>query len=128
MCLVAMAIILSPARSFANTCVASKKPPKVSGALCGRAFDRAGGTFDNAELKVLDDNDYVMSTIRTDSTGNFVFPQLPVGQYRLAAPGWHIEFGRFEISRSSAVCKRRRTVVIGITGCDGGLDNAKPRR
>jgi hypothetical protein len=115
----------------ANECVAPK-PPKISGALCGRLFDSTGAAVPNVGLQVLGEADRVVADFQADSKGDFVFPNLGKGKYRLKATssGWLIEFGQFEIVRSKAVCTSPVTVRLDVACCcfGSGITKKRPRR
>jgi hypothetical protein len=125
--IIAAAIVLC-SYSGANECEAPK-PPKISGALCGRLFASDGGTVPNVHLRVLGESERVIADVQADSKGDFIFPNLSKGKYRLKAtsPGWLIEFGQFEIRSSKATCTNPVTVRLDVSCCCNGSGIIKKR-
>ena len=82
---VALLIAVSPDVLAASECYEPPKPPvKISGAFCGRLDD---GGFGPTEVYVVDELGNRVAAVQTDSYGNFKFPALPKGKYRLIVPG-----------------------------------------
>jgi hypothetical protein len=127
---VVLAIISWPIVAQGNECTAPK-PVKISGALCGRLFDATGAVVPNVGLRVVKDSDRMVADVQADSKGDFVFPALDKGKYRLKAtsPGWLIEFGEFEINSSKATCTTPVTVRVDVSCCcnGSGIINKRPR-
>ena len=117
----------SPAR--ANECIAPK-PPKISGALCGRLIDATGAAVPNVMLQVLAHSDGAIADAQSDSRGDFTFPGLAKGSYRLktTSTGWLIEFGDFEIKNSKKSCKNPVMVRLDVACCcfGSGIIKKKP--
>ena len=66
----------------ANTCMAVP-PPKGSGPLCGRMLDPGGAAVPDSELRMLDTTGSVVARARADAQGDFRFPPVSKGRYRL---------------------------------------------
>ncbi len=60
---------------------------KPAGTISGQVIDSHRTPIQNAEVTILDQmaNDSPLHAVATDEEGNFSFPDLPVGQYRLQA-------------------------------------------
>jgi len=113
----------------ANSCIATP-PVRITGALCGRAMDMSGEVVPDVELRVLDKDGSTVAGARTNSNGDFKFPLLPVGSYRLttSTPGWKEFIGQVEmLVPNQTSCKKPTTVVLGIQSCEGGISKNKPR-
>jgi len=112
----------------ANECTAPK-PPKISGALCGRLFDTTGAPIPNIKLRVTDDLGSATSDTESDSKGDFIFPRLGEGKYRLTtiSPGWLVEFGKFEIKSSWTTCREPVSVYLSIFCCCYGSGIVKQK-
>lgn len=126
--IVAMAILLGSVVAAANDCVAPE-PPKISGALCGRLIDATGAAVPNVGLRVLGDSNKVVADGKADSKGDFVFPDLANGRYRLTptSGGWLIEFGEFDIKGARRTCVHPVTVRLDLTCCCFGSGISKRR-
>jgi hypothetical protein len=114
----------------ADECVAAA-PTKVRGALCGRTIDPSGEMVASVDLKVIDEGDSVVGQTTADSNGDFRFPALRPGKYRLmtATLGWRSFIGSIEISKPDAAkCERPLKVVLSFTPCGGGISKKKPPR
>jgi hypothetical protein len=112
----------------ANTCVAVP-PPKVSGALCGRVMDPSGAAVPDIELRMLDKTESVVAQTRADSQGDFRFPPVANGRYRVTttAEGFRPYIGEIEItSDKKKTCRRPVSMVLALTSCMGGISKDKP--
>jgi hypothetical protein len=85
----------------------------------------------NVGLQVLDEFDRTISGVKADQKGDFVFPNLPKGKYRLktTSVGWLIEFGRFEITKSKSLCVNPVLVRLDTSCCcfGSGIVKKRPR-
>ncbi len=125
--LVLGASLWSPAPQ-ANTCVAPP-PLRISGALCGRVADPTGGAVPDIELRVEDEKGSVIGQAHSNASGDFKFPPLPRGSYRLTttAPGFMEYIGQIEILTSNQMsCRRATSVELALTSCQGGIDKQRP--
>ena len=94
-----------------------RPPAKISGALCGRVIDMAGGIETDGELRVLDEAGSVVGRTSVNSKGDFKFRPLPKGSYRLTttATGFREYVGTLEMLGSSQTsCRKPATVVLAI--------------
>jgi hypothetical protein len=127
---VAIAMAFCCSVAMANECVAPK-PPKIRGALCGRLFDATGAVVPDVGLRVLGDADQIIADVQADPKGDFIFPNLAQGSYRLKATssGWLIEFGQFEIIKSKPSCTNPVTVTLDAACCcfGSGIVKKRPR-
>jgi hypothetical protein len=121
-------IVLSSVVVKANECTAPKQPT-LSGAFCGRVFDATGAAVPNVGLRVVGASDRVVANVQANSKGDFMFPELAKGKYRLTvtSPGWLIEFGGFQIKNPRARCMHPVTVRLDIACCCYGSGIAKKR-
>ncbi len=125
--IVAVVLAFWPLGTEANEYV-TPKPPKI-GALCGRLFDSTTATVPNVSLRVLDQSGNRVADATSDSTGDFIFPALKKGTYRLtsATRRWIVEFGDFRVRREAAECKQPVSVYLSIgCCCNGGLVKKTP--
>lgn len=112
----------------ANSCVGAP-PVKISGAFCGRIIDAAGYLETDGELQVVDGNGSVIARTSANSKGDFKFPPLRKGSYRVmtTAKGFMPYVGQLEIlSSNAATCRRPTTVVLGTESCVAGIGKDKP--
>lgn len=126
--LIILITAIRPAKLFANTCVEGK-PVRITGAFCGRVFDPTGTTVAGVGLRVLDQSGSVVGDAQADAKGDFIFPPLAKGEYRLTttAHEWHITFGGFEMrSQKATSCTRPASVLVGIMSCQGGVSKRRP--
>ena len=115
-------------RVEANSCVAAP-PVKISGAFCGRVIDASGAIETAGELRVVDEDGATISHTSVNAKGDFEFPPLPAGTYRVmtTAPGFRDYVGSVRILRSGQTsCRKPATVALGIQSCEGGIGNNKP--
>ena len=129
--LAAVAVLLiaqPPATVLGNTCVAGK-PVKMSGRFCGRVFDQSGTVVANADLNLVDEMKHsVAAETHADAHGDFAFPTVPPGKYRLTSPGWIITWGEIQITgRPGTVCRHPLYVVLGLESCEGWISQKKAR-
>lgn len=113
----------------ANTCIAPP-PLRISGALCGRITDPTGAATPDIELRVVDEHAAVIATARSNSNGDFKFPLLPKGSFRVTttAAGFMDYIGQIEILRpNQASCRRPTSVELGLTSCSGGIFKNRPQ-
>ena len=128
----AATIVLWSIVSTGNECTAPK-PPKISGALCGRVIDASGTAVANVGLRVLGDRGslVLVSDVQANAKGDFIFSNLAEGKYqpKATSPGWLIEFGQFEITESKAVCTTPVTVRLDTSCCcfGSGISKKRPR-
>jgi len=122
-----------PADLVSNSCFATK-PVKISGALCGRVFDPTEAIVPGAALRVVDESGKIIAEAKADSKGDFVFPNLSIGRYRLnttsdtAAAGWRITYGGFEITgKNTSSCTKPVTLLLGVMACEGGIWKKRPK-
>jgi hypothetical protein len=112
----------------ANRCVAV--PPRgVSGPLCGRVRDPSGEAVSDIEVRTLDKAESVVTKTRTDSQGDFRFPPVAKGGYRVTttAGGFRPYIAEIEItSDKKKTCKQPVSVVLALTSCTGGLSRDRP--
>ena len=123
-----LATAMRPVRLFANTCIEGKSV-KISGAFCGRVIDPTGAPVPSVGLRVLDPSGSVVADTQTDPKGDFIFPWLAKGNYRLTTTtsGWNITFGSFEMRSAKATsCVHPASVELGIHSCEGGISNRRP--
>jgi putative transposase len=123
-----VATAMRPARLFANTCVEGK-PARISGAFCGRVIDPTGAPVPSVGLRVLDQLGNAVADTQADPKGDFIFPQLAKGNYRLTTTtkGWNITFGSFKMRSAKATsCVHPASVELGISSCEGGISNRRP--
>jgi hypothetical protein len=122
--------VISSCPSTANECIAPK-PPRISGPLCGRLIDASGAAIPNIGLRVLGESDRMIADVQADSRGDFIFPNLAKGRYRLktTSPPWLIEFGEFEIKRAKKTCTNPVTVRLDFSCCcfGSGIIKKRPR-
>ena len=125
----AMCALFSCGIAMANECVAPK-PPKIRGALCGRLVDATGAAVPDVALQIVGDSDRVIASVNADSKGDFMFPNVAEGSYRLKAASspWLIEFGQFEIRSPKAACSHPVTVRLDASCCcfGSGIINKRP--
>ena len=126
--MIGVVVFLSAIGCVANECVAPK-PPRISGALCGRLIDATGAAVPNVGLRVQGDSNRIVADGMADSKGDFKFARLAKGKYRLTATsgGWLIEFGSFEIKAASANCTDPATVRLDLACCCFGSGISKRR-
>ncbi len=105
-------------------CIAKpRKPVEVSGALCGKVFDTVANLEPNTELLLFNQNNENVANVRSGTKGEFNFPALPAGRYRLAAKKWVITWGEIVLtSPNGASCKKPVSVYVGLAypDCAGG--------
>ena len=115
----------------AECIVITKKPERVSGAFCGRLFTRyEPEPVPDTLLVLADSNGSVVAEARTDAKGDFKFPPLGRGVYRVqSAEGWVIMEGQGDIqiaSPGAEKCTKPLTVYVGIyPDCQGGWVSPK---
>jgi hypothetical protein len=112
----------------ANTCIAPP-PLKLSGPLCGRVMDASGATVPDVELRMLDKGESVVAQARADSRGDFRFPPVAKGKYRVTttAVGFLSYIGEIEITSGKREdCKRPVSVYLAVSSCSGGINKDKP--
>ena len=126
--MIATGMVLSSVAIKANECTAPKQP-KISGAFCGRVFDATGAALPNVGLRVVGESDHAVADVQADSKGDFKFPELARGKYRLTAtsPGWLIEFGDFQIKTPRATCMHPVTLRLDVACCCYGSGIVKKR-
>ncbi len=126
----AAVIVLWSCMAVGNTCTAPK-PSKISGALCGRLIDATGAAVPNVTLRVLGESDKIIADAEADSKGDFIFPKLAKGKYRLTptSGGWLIEFGNFEVRSARQACVHPVTVRLDFACCcfGSGISTKRPR-
>jgi len=74
-----------------------------TGNLSGQVTDATGAVIPNAKLTILDNNTGYTREAQTDGEGNYVFPDLPIGQYTV-----RVEASGFQAQRGAA------TINVGI--------------
>jgi|SRR5271163_2021054 len=111
----------------ANTCVALP-PPKISGPLCGRVMDVSGATIPDVELRMVDKTESIVARTRADSQGDFRFPPVAKGRYRVTttAEGFLGYIGEIEITSDKKNCGRPVSVYLTTSSCPGGINKDKP--
>jgi hypothetical protein len=122
---VVASILAYAATVSGNTCIA--EPVKVSGRFCGRVFDPTGAAVPNAQLELVEETEKqsVVAETRADADGDFAFPRVAAGKYRLTSPGWFID-GEVQITgRGGAACRRPLSVTLGTMGCQGGISTRR---
>ena len=123
-----LTLILWPGGVSANTCV-MPGPVKISGALCGRVFDGTGAAVPNLELELLDEQGRGAAGAHADSNGDFIFPKLAKGKYRLTTTsrGWLIEGGALELKKPKRTCEHPISVQLSTSCCcNGGISKRRP--
>jgi Carboxypeptidase regulatory-like domain len=113
---------------WANTCVALP-PPKISGPLCGRVADPSGSAVPDIELLMLDTAGSVVARTRADSQGDFRFPPVAKGKYRVTttAEGFQNYIGAIEItSDKKKTCRWPVSAVLALSSCSGGISKDQP--
>lgn len=122
-----LAGLIIPVRVWSNTCVAGK-PMKISGALCGRVIDPTGAVVPDAGLRIVDTSGKPIADAKANSNGDFRFPQISAGQYRLTttSEAWRIQFGGFQVTRAASKCRKPVTVRLGIMSCQGDIEKKRP--
>jgi hypothetical protein len=126
--LIAVFVALWSVGVGANECIAPK-PPRLSGALCGRLFDATGAVVPNLELRVLDEQRHGVADAQADAKGDFIFPNLAKGKYRLTTTSreWLIEFGDLEIKQPKPICGQPISVKLSVSCCcHGGISKRRP--
>ena len=121
---VALLAMIEAPPSQANSCIAVP-PARIAGAFCGRVIDQAGGIETDGELRLIDKDGTVISRASVNSKGDFKFPPLPKGSYRVTttAAGFKEYVGEVEILKESQTsCKKPAVVVLGLMTCTGGID------
>ncbi len=120
--------MMLPADLLCNTCIEAKSV-RISGRLCGRVIDPTGAIVSDAALRVIDNSGKVVADTKADSKGDFIVPAILAGRYRLTttSEGWRIQFGGFEITRTSSSCRKPVTVELGIISCSGGISKSRPK-
>src|SRR5689334_7748337 len=68
----------------------------ISGTIVGTATDASGSLVANAKITATNESTGVLRSTATDSSGGYVLPQLPPGNYKLSAsaPG----FSTYDVS------------------------------
>ncbi len=64
-----------------------------TGTLSGQVIDASGAVVGNATLLIKDDATGYERTVKTAADGNYIFPDLPIGDYTLtvSAPGFNAQ-------------------------------------
>jgi Carboxypeptidase regulatory-like domain len=91
--------------------------------LCGRVIDPSGTAVPDVELRMLDKAESVVAQTRADSQGDFRFPPVAGGRYRVTttAEGFSSYIGEIEITGDKKkTCKRPVTAVLALNSCVGG--------
>src|SRR5262245_56713641 len=104
---VALVTIAAPEQGLDECIDLPRKPMRVSGLLCGQIFDIIGEVEPETDLYLRDDRDVGVMKVTSDAAGNFSFPKLPKGHYRLTGGPWTIGHGQVEITDSgNARCRQ----------------------
>ena len=129
----ALALIVAFTASWplavAGECVdPPRRPIRVSGALCGMAFDTVE-TLPGVDLYVTNQNQEVVAKVQADSKADFKFPPLPKGNYLLGATGCVGSYPIIELtSENAAICKRPLFLILEVSGdCRSYVTTRKPR-
>jgi hypothetical protein len=65
--------------------ISSAYAQAVSATLIGTVTDSSGGVVPNAKITIVEMNTGVAQTRETNSSGNYTFPFVPPGRYRVMA-------------------------------------------
>jgi len=118
----ALSILLIAVPVFACEALQPKNPIKVT-AVSGRAEDPNGQPLGDFELRLVRQNQTLVSEIHTDAAGNFKFPPVEKGDYFLTTTAkgwWPLEWPvRVTTSKESRSCSRpllvRPSLICGGT-------------
>jgi hypothetical protein len=124
---IAAIMMASNIGSAGNECF-DAKPVLIAGAFCGRVYDTSGTAAGEIELRTLSEAGNVVAEITADAKGSFRFPRIPVGKYRVDAPGWYIAAGDLEVTKAGAACTRPVTLNVSPVSCLGGISDKRPPR
>jgi hypothetical protein len=117
----ALSIFLSAVPVFACEALQPENPVKVTG-VCGRAQDPNGQPLGDFELRLVRQNQALVSEVYTDAAGNFRFPALEKGDYFMTTTTkgwWPLEWPvRVTSSRDFRNCSRPLLVRPSLT-CGG---------
>ncbi len=86
----------------------------------------AGDPVPNVELRLVAKSRDVAATVRADANGNFKFPVLPKGTYRVSPTDWQLWGNAIEITGTNASTCRRVSVYVALDSCQGGVHKRKP--
>lgn len=108
----------------ADECLSPKNPVRTKLA-CGKVVDPDGDVVPNIDLQLLS-KEAIAGGAHTDSEGNFIFGQLPAGQYTLTTntSGWKLAWPVEIIAGPSGkACKEPLTVKvrIGLSSCGSSV-------
>ena len=123
---VALSILLIAVRVFACEALQPRNPVKVI-AVCGRAEDPNGQALVNFELRLVRQNQALVSEVYTDAAGNFSFPLLEKGDYFMTttAKGWWPLEWPVRVTTSKAVQNCSRPLLVRPSLICGGTVTAK---
>ena len=117
-----LAMTCCAASAGACTTIAPRNPVKAS-ALCGHAQDPTGAPIADFDLRLVHENLDVVSEVRTDAKGDFRFPPVTKGLYRMTTTsgGWRLAASvKVTSSKRYVSCAHPLLVQPSLGGCGGG--------
>jgi hypothetical protein len=101
------------------------KNPVMASEVCGYAQDPVGGRIADLDLKLVTTDYTTVSEVHTDAGGNFRFPTIPAGIYRITSgsKGWSVGGWLVQVRspRTYAKCGHPLVVSPSLAGCGGGI-------
>ncbi len=102
-------ILLASAATLAATTFAQAADQLLSGAITSASGEKLGGVTVSAKLE----GSTITTSVYTDESGNYYFPPMPAGKYRLWAQALSFETTKSEVDLSSA--KQQNLVLQPMT-------------
>jgi hypothetical protein len=123
----AMSIILCAAPLGACEALAPKNPVKAA-AVCGYAIDPSGARISDFDIRLLREDQTVVSEVQTNAAGDFRFLSVPKGNYYMTTVpkgGWLLRYP-VTVTRSKAYKSCSDPLIVEPTLlCGGGSVSKK---
>jgi hypothetical protein len=117
--------VLLCARSLGACEAIVPKNPVMASEVCGYAQDLVGGRIADLDLKLVTTDYRTVSEAHTDASGNFRFPTIPAGTYRMTSgsKGWSVGGWLVQVRSSKTYVKCRHPLIVtpSLTGCGGAI-------